>query len=148
MRFTEEAINCIKGDCLLSAAFMIGAASEKSVHILIDEYAEAIENEKNRESFRSRIGKSRLVSHRFEEFRKSYAGSKNKPNEGILAQELDVIIGNVFHFSRITRNEVGHPQIVPDLDKGAILANLGHFCQYVERIFALRDYFRENGVML
>jgi hypothetical protein len=54
----------------------------------------------------------------------------------------------MFHFCRITRNEIGHPQIVPDLDKGVILANLAHFVQYIKRIYDLAAHFQENGVKL
>ena len=32
---------------------------------------------------------------------------------------------------------MGHPQIVPNGDKGVILANLGQFIVYAERIYAL-----------
>jgi hypothetical protein len=54
----------------------------------------------------------------------------------------------MFQFCRITRNEVGHPQIVPDLDKGVLLANLGHFATYIERIYGLIHHFQQNGVVL
>jgi len=54
----------------------------------------------------------------------------------------------MFQFCRITRNEVGHPQIVPDLDKGVILANLGNVVTYLSRIYGLMKHFRETGVEL
>jgi hypothetical protein len=47
-----------------------------------------------------------------------------------------------------TRNEVGHPQIVPDLDKGALLANLGHFVTYIGRIYGLIEHFKTKGVTI
>ena len=63
-------------------------------------------------------------------------------------QDLDTLIGNIFHFSRITRNGVVHPQLVPDLDKGAILAAIGNFVQYVGRVYALMRHFRKTGVVV
>ena len=61
---------------------------------------------------------------------------------------MDVLIGSMFQFCRITRNEVGHPQIVPDLDKGVLLANLGHLVTYIERIHGLIHHFQQTGVAL
>lgn len=89
-----------------------------------------------------------MISVRFEEFRKSYAGCKSKPTGPVLSQDLDTVIGTIFHFCRITRNEVGHPQIVPDLDKGVLLANLGQFVTYIGRIYGLMKHFKDNGVVL
>jgi hypothetical protein len=124
IRFVEEAIACVRADALLGAAFMLGAASERAISILIHSYADAIADQANRDKFTSRIN-GRMISKKFDEFHRSYAGCKSKPTEGVLGHDLDVVIGTMFQFSRITRNEVGHPQIVPDLDRGVILATLG-----------------------
>ncbi|GIW56737.1 MAG: hypothetical protein KatS3mg082_3141 [Nitrospiraceae bacterium] len=147
VRFIEEAIVCYKSDALLATAFMLGAASERAINLMIECYADAIADQGNREKFRSRIN-GRTISARYEEFKKSYAGCKSKPTDGVLAQDLDAVIGGTFQFCRITRNEVGHPQIVPDLDKGVILANLGHFVTYIERIYALMRHFQSGGVVV
>lgn len=77
-----------------------------------------------------------------------YKGCKSRPTDPVLSQDLEVQIGAMFQFCRITRNEVGHPQIVPDLDKGVLLANLGHFATYIERIYGLIHHFQQNGVVL
>lgn len=147
VRFVEEAITCFKSNALLATAFMLGAASERSINLLIECYADAIADQGNRDKFRSRIN-GRTISARYDEFKKSYAGCKSKPTDGVLAQDLDTVIGGTFHFCRVTRNEVGHPQIVPDLDAGVILANLGHFVTYIERIYALMRHFQNGGVVV
>lgn len=147
VRFVEETITCFKSNALLATAFMLGAASERAINLLIECYAEAIADQGNRDKFRSRIN-GRTISARYEEFKKSYAGCKSKPTDGVLAQDLDAVIGGTFQFCRITRNEVGHPQIVPDLDAGVILANLGHFVTYIERIYALMRHFQNGGVVV
>jgi len=147
-RFIEESINAYKANCILSAAFMLGAASEKLIHLLIESFSKSIEDDKQRERFTQRVSKNKVISAKWEEFKKSYSSCKSKPNDPILSQDIDTIIGNIFQFCRIMRNEVGHPQIVPDLDKGVILANIGNFVQYSERIYALMEYFNENKVKL
>jgi|GEM_PF-732401 len=147
VHFVEEAITCYKSDALLATAFMLGAASERAINLLIECYAESITDPTNREKFRARIN-NRTISARYEEFKKSYAGCKSKPTDGVLAQNLDAVIGGTFQFCRITRNEVGHPQIVPDLDRGVLLANLGQFVTYVERIYGLMVHFQKTGVVV
>ena len=129
VEFIREAIMCVKANALLAAAFMLGAASEKAINLLIHTYGDSIRDETNRGKFQARIN-GRTISTKYDEFEKSYRGCKSRPKEPALAQDLEVLIGQMFQFSRITRNEVGHPQIVPDLARGVILANLGQFVHY------------------
>lgn len=148
LRFVEESIQAIKSNCILSAAFMLGAASEKSIHLLIETYISAIADQGQKDKFTERCAKNRVITHKWDEFKKSYAGCKSKPTDAVLCQDLDTLLGNIFHFSRITRNEIGHPQIVPDLDKGVVLANLGNFVQYLTRVYQLINHFKSNGVTI
>lgn len=147
IRFVDEAITCWKSEAYLACAFMLGAASERATNLLIQAYGESIRDPTNRDKFFSKVN-NRMISVRFDEFRKSYAGCKSKPTDAVLSQDLDTVIGTIFHFCRITRNEIGHPQIVPDLDKGVLLANLGHFVTYIGRIYGLMKHFKDNGVVL
>lgn len=145
--FFQESLKCYKAGSISGSAFMLGAASEKAINLLIDKYAACIDDPKNQDRFKSRIG-NRMISIKYDEFKRSYASSKNRPTEGILAQDLDVLIDGAFNFYRHTRNQVGHPQMVPDLDNGVVLANLGQFITYIERIYGLMDHFHQQGVRL
>ncbi|MCE2463390.1 MAG: hypothetical protein J4F46_05690 [Dehalococcoidia bacterium] len=147
IRYVEEAIRCVHADALLGAAFMIGVASEKAISNLIDTYTKSISDKKNQKSFLDRI-KNRSISKKYEEFIQSYKSCKSKPTETALSQDLDTIIGAMFQFYRITRNEIGHPQDIPDLVGEVILANLGQFATYIKRIYALIQHFREKGIVL
>lgn len=147
VRFVEEAIACYRAEALLGTAFMLGAASERAINLLIHSYVDSVSDLPNREKLAGRIN-GRMISKKFEEFQKSYAGCKNKPTDPVLSQDLEVVVGAIFQFCRITRNEIGHPQIVPDLDKGVILANLGNFVNYIGRIYGLMRYFQTKGVTL
>lgn len=145
--FMEEAIRCVRADAQLGAAFMLGAASERAVNLLIYAYVDAFVDPTKKEKFLARVN-NRMISVKWDEFIRSYKSCASKPTDGILAQDLETVIGTVFQFCRITRNEIGHPQIVPDLDKGVVLANLGHFVTYIERIYGLMKHFRDNGVQV
>lgn len=147
IRFVEEAIVCYRADALLGTAFMLGAASERAINLLIHTFADSIQDEANRDRFLSRIN-GRMISKKYDEFERSYGGCKSRPKDAVLGQDLEVVIGTVFQFCRITRNEVGHPQIVPDLDRGVLLANLGTFVTYIGRVYGLMNHFKENGVIL
>ena len=148
IEFITEASKCIYyGNALLAATFMIGAASEKAILLLIEKYAENIQNPRNKERFRNRVN-NRMVSVKYEEFTKSYSGCQNKPTDPILSQDLNTIIGNTFQFCRITRNQIGHPNIVPEANQDIVIANLGHIVVYIERIYGLMKHFDKNGVVL
>jgi hypothetical protein len=143
--FFQEALRCYKAGSPAGAAFMLGAASEKIVLILIESYGNRIKDDKNREGFFSRVN-NRMVSNKYDEFKRSYKSAKPKPTEVPLAQDLEQLLDGAFNFYRHTRNLVGHPQIVPDLDKGVILANLGQFIVYAERIYGLIEFYNRHEV--
>lgn len=145
--FINEGIRCVRADTLVAATFMLGAASERAINLLIYAFADAMIDQRNRDRFLARVN-NRTISKKYDEFSASYNSCKTKPVDPVLGQDLDAIIGSMFQFCRITRNQVGHPQIVPDLDRGVILANLGHFVTYIERIYGLMRYFKDNAVVL
>ena len=122
VRFIEEAIYSLKSNLLLGCAFLLGAASEKAILNLIETFGNSIELEKNREKFKSKTN-AKFISRAYDEFKKSFSACKTKPTDFDIQQDLDIKIDGIFHFCRICRNEVGHPQIVPNLAKGVILAN-------------------------
>lgn len=145
--FYQEALRCFKAESMAGAAFMLGAASEKAAHLLVDAYCNAITTQEHKEKFSSRI-KGRMISQKFDEFSKSYAGCKSRPADPVLTQDLDVLINHAFDMYRHTRNVVGHPQIIPDMDKGVLLANIGNFIVYIQRIYGLIQHFEQNGVQV
>lgn len=143
--FFQEALRCYKAGSVAGAAFMLGGASEKAIVTLIEAYGNAINDQKLKEGFFSRVN-SRAISVKYDEFKKSYKSAKTKPKDLPLAQVLEQLLDGAFNFYRHTRNTVGHPQIIPDLDPGVVLANLGQFITYVERIYALMAFYSANGV--
>lgn len=143
--FFQEALRCYKADSVAGAVFMLGAASEKAILMLIDSYANAMNDDARKSSFVSRIN-GRTISKKYDEFKASYAGCKSKPVDPILSQDLTQLLDGAFNFYRYTRNAVGHPQIIPDLDKGVVLANLGQFIVYTERVYGLAKHFTDHGV--
>ena len=145
--FYNEAIRCYKGNSTAGAAFMLGAASEKAILLLIDAYENNIASDKNREKFRSQVT-NRYLSVRYKTFMRSYKSSRPRLQDEPLSRDLEEFLNSAFHYYRSTRNQVGHPQIIPDLDKGVVLANMGHFITYVQRIYGLIEFFNANEIEL
>src|SRR6185312_8380568 len=117
------------------------------IGLLMQIFGECISDEGSRNKYFSKMN-NRMISKKFEEFSACYRGCKSRPTDAALSQDWDVLSGSMFQFCRITRNEVGHPQIVPDLDKGVLLANLGHLVTYTERIYGLIHHFQQTCVVL
>ena len=145
--FFQEALRCYKAGSAAGAAFMLGAASEKAILLLIEAYGARIKDQKNKEGYFSRVN-NKMISVKYDEFKRSYKSATPKPKDLPLAQDLEQLLDGAFNFYRHTRNAVGHPQIVPDLDKGVILANLGQFIVYVERIYGLMAFYEAVDVQV
>ena len=143
--FISETLLCLKCESLVGATFLLGAASEKAILLLIDTYGDAIENETNRNRFKDRV-KLKQISPKYKDFIESSKSSKPKPTGYDVTHDIDAKITAMFTFCRICRNEVGHPEFLPTLNKGVILANLAHFSKYIETIYHLIDFYKTNPV--
>ena len=124
---------------------MLGAASEKLICLLVETYGANIADDTNRKKFQSRVS-NRMISVKFAEFQKSYQGCSPKPTGATITQDLQQFLEGAFNFYRSTRNQVGHPQVIPDLEKTVILANIGQFITYTERIYALMEHFESTEI--
>ncbi len=147
IRLLNEAILCLKAGALLGCAFLIGAASEKAIWLLIEAFTQAITDATNRARFESRV-RNRYISRAYDEFKNSFKSCKSQPVDPALVYDLDTQIEALFQFYRICRNEVGHPEISPNYDKGILLATMGQFVKYIEAIYRLIDYFENSQVVL
>lgn len=145
VRFIEEAIVTIKAGSNLGCAFLLGGASEKAIYLLIDAYTQAIPDQTMRDRFVAKTSK-KFISKVFEEFKASWKSSINKPHGYGWTNDIEVKIEQIFQFCRICRNESGHPHLPPNLDKGVLLANMGQFVKYIEDMYGMINYYKENNV--
>lgn len=144
--FVTEAVKSLRHDLLIAATFLIGASSEKAICLLIEAYTEAICYEGNKKSFKQRVGKNKMISKKYEEFMNSYRSCKTHPGDPKLLTDSYTILDSMFTFYRITRNEVGHPETMPNLDKGIIIANLAQFITYLDTVYCLIRFFNDTPV--
>ncbi|MCX6593054.1 MAG: hypothetical protein NTZ56_16170 [Acidobacteria bacterium] len=145
--YIEEAIRCYKADALLSCAFVLGAASEKAMGLLVQAFGAAIGDAEHRAKYESKTNR-KMISVQYDEFVSRFKSCKSKPTNPPLNQDVDTMLGTAFQFYRMTRNEVGHPEIVPNLAKPVLHANIAQMTVYLERIYGLIAHFQTNGVVL
>ncbi len=147
VRFLAESIQCIKANSLLGCAFLLGAASEKAIWLLVEAFASAIDDDTNQKKFIECIS-GKPISKAYDDFSRRFKACKSKPVDSSISRDLETQINSIFQFFRICRNEVGHPHIPPNLDKGILLANMGQFMKYMEAIYRLIAYFAKTKVKL
>jgi len=75
----QEALRCYKAGSPAGAAFMLGAASEKAILLLIENYGSRIKDEKHKESFFSRVN-NKMISQKYDEFKKIIQVGKPQTN--------------------------------------------------------------------
>ena len=145
VKFIEEAITTIKAGSNLGCAFLLGGASEKAIYLLVDAYAQAIPDHKKRTKFSSKTS-NKFISKIFNEFKNSWTTSTNKPDGFSGLKDIEVKIEHIFQFCRICRNEAGHPNLPPNIDRGALIANMGQFMKYIKDLYVMIEYYSSNDV--
>jgi len=143
--YFRESIDAFKASSLRCSAFLLGAASERAISLLIDSYAEAFLDEKHRQRFEDRTTKNKVISKRFEEFMQSYKSCKTHPEDPKLLHE-SLNLRYTFDRYRVTRNEVGHPAVIAKLDKEDLLIDLAKFVSYLKTIYGLIAFFKSHRV--
>ena len=145
--YIEEAIRCYKADALLSCAFVLGAASEKAMGLLVQAFGTAIVDQTNRKRYQDKTN-GKWISTQYNEFSARFKTCQSRPTTAPLNQDIDTWLGTAFQFYRMTRNDVGHPEIVHDLQKPVLHANIAQMPVYLERIYGLITHFQNNAVVL
>jgi len=144
--FFDECLQCLRGGSPAAAAFLLGAASEKSILLLIDSYASAIPDEGSRRLFQQRVGKNKAISGKYDEFRQSFRSGLIQPSELELTHDLDTYLGGAFQFYRLTRNDIGHPHKIPETSRTLVISQLGQFIIYLDRVYKLKRFFDARQV--
>jgi hypothetical protein len=144
LAYLREAIVCFRNQALLGTALLLGGASERAIRLMVETFANALASEKQRANLQNKL-KGSNISAVWDEFNKVYKPCKTKPT-GPEFYEIDKHLDLMFNICRLTRNEVGHPKVTPQLEKGFVLSQLGYFAQYIDRIYLMSKFFRDNRV--
>lgn len=143
----EEAALCLKVGANLGCAYLMGAASEKAILILIDTYEAAIPDAVARDKFQNRRG-SGSIKRQFDAFFQSWRSSQNRPQGFAAWNEPEMKIEQMFQTYRMCRNEAGHPSVPPDLDPEMLHSMLNYLPKHLRNIYELINFYNSTSVML
>jgi len=142
--YLVEAVRAFNANCPRAAAVLIGAASEKAVLLLHEEFAKQIVDPAKRKKFDK--DSDGPISRKY----------------GALKQRLDLMVAATklswelsetirselpsgFELIRRCRNSAGHPEMGGAADEDTIFLNLRTFIEYARRVHALITYFQTNA---
>ncbi len=103
--------------------------------LLIDAFANTLPPTE-REVYQRRLQKQPALARQWEVFRELWHRS---PLRKEAPHDLDAEITQTFQFTRICRNEAGHPQLPPRFDCELLRAHLAYFRRYLTALQGLID---------
>jgi hypothetical protein len=143
LTYLEESLNTYNINALLSSTIALGCASEKALLLLIDSYANAIQETRKKAKFINET-KGRMIKRQFDEFSKCITTIiGNMPRD--ISDGLNTVLLGIFEMIRNNRNDAGHPT-GKSIPKEYAFANLQVFIPYCQKIYQLIEYFDNNPV--
>lgn len=142
--YLKESLNTFKTKCYLSSVFTLGAASERLILLLRDEYCDALSS--NYPQRKARIEKEYQIKKiyesihcDFEKLGKNYFGFD-------FWETIDSEVRHIFDLIRRSRNETGHPKKISGIDKFYAHGNLVIFPRYCITVYKLVDHLKNNSL--
>lgn len=122
----------------LATAFLMGAASERLVLQLIEAFAHILPDGE-RDVYLRRLQQHRGLAKQWDIFRDAWNASAFRKQA---PYDLDAEIAQTFQFTRICRNEAGHPQLPARFDCEMLRVNLTYFRRYLTAVQGLIEVCR------
>lgn len=133
--YYAESIKAFQNELLISSAFTLGASSERAIYLLAEAVKNYLNNKADTKAFQdSEWSIKKLNEYTVDRLRRIKSNFRDKQD---LFFEIDVKFNTLFTYYRLTRNEVGHPDRVPSLDKHELELNLKTFPKYLKKIFKI-----------
>jgi len=112
--YLKESLETFKSDFFISSVFCLGAMSERCILLL----AKALEADLNDREVSKAYSKCRSIKHYAKFITDNLNRLRSKhPGNDSLFRELDTKINTLAGYYRMTRNEAGHPEFVPETDR-------------------------------
>lgn len=143
--YISESLRAYQANLYHASMVMLALASERAITLLIEQYVNAIEDDKNRDKLQSRISR-RDISEAYERFKESFDSTRSSLGQAELARDYDLHVDSVFTFVRLIRNSIVHPKDMPRATSVIVYSSLQQFSFYSVTIFALIDHYKQNKV--
>lgn len=129
--YLQESLNTFKSDFIISSAFCLGATSERYIRLLAD----FVKIELNDPGVSKAYSDCKcvkhfayLISNNIGKIKRKYPGNEN------LFRDLDTKLNTLAGYYRLTRNEAGHPDFVPQIEHLELELALKTFPKYLSTI--------------
>jgi len=129
--YLQESLDTFKSDFIISSAFCLGATSERYILILADSVKTVLNNQdvsKAYSSCKSVKHYANLINDNISKLKKKYPGNDD------LFRDLDTKMNTLAGYYRMTRNEAGHPDFVPQIEHSELELALKTFPKYLDTI--------------
>jgi len=132
--YLKEALATFKANFLISSAFCLGVMSERCILLL----SQAVETDLKDSAISDQYSKCRWV--------KDHAGfisnninklKKKRPGKDEIFRDLDTKINILASYYRLTRNEAGHPDFEPRIERPELELALKTVPKYLETILGV-----------
>lgn len=126
--YLQEALETFKSDFIISSAFCLGATSERYILLLAKVVEDLLSDREVSRAYsncRSVKHYASFINDNLSKLRKKYPGNDD------LFRDLDTKINTLAGYYRMTRNEAGHPDFIPQIESSELELALKTFPKYL-----------------
>ncbi len=142
--YLVEAVRAFNANCPRAAAVLIGAASEKAILLLHEQFAKQITDPSKKKKFDK--DSDGLIYRKYGALQQRLdlmVAAKKLSRE--LSETIKSELPSGFELIRRYRNSAGHPEMGGAADEDTIFLNLRTFIEYARRVHALITHFQTNA---
>jgi len=141
-KYIAESLQTFLVNCPMASTVMLGVSSERIMYVLIESFAEAIQDPNIKQKFHEDFEKLRFIKQKYDRFKSEFNKIKKElPDE--LINDSDNWLDRIFDLIRYYRNDIGHPTGT-EIPRALAFANLQLFSLYVKKVYGLIEYFKNN----
>lgn len=138
MDYVKEALASFHARSYKAAAVMLGCASEQALLLLMDAYANALQNTSQKTNAEKML-RERNLKTKMDAFRQRVESLGSRV-PGDVREDLDIWLSSFSNLMRQYRNDSGHPKKF-SISAEVVDANLRCFVPYCKKLYELKAFF-------
>jgi len=150
LRYVQESLECLRRNCFMACAVMLGGAAEQVFIVLTEALHKAMKDPKRKQDFETNVLEQWQLKQKFDYFRKNEMDKvvKHPAFPEALKDDLGIQLLGIFSLIRRNRNDAGHPSIGATITREIAHANLLQFPSYCKTAYELIGFFNSNANQL
>jgi len=142
--YLTESLTCLRYNCNTASTIMIGAASEKTILLLIAAVENSIKEEAEKIKFKKSVESSFTIKKKYDILIEKLKEKKDIfPRQ--MSEDVDTNLSGIFNLIRKQRNDAGHPS-GKTIQREEAFANLQLFPSYVKYVYDIIKFCEENKI--